>query len=96
MTCILCSLTAMSGRKYCLRHQVRAEKQSLVEKVAEQRAAKLRQIELTIENCKQELALNFDCPSEQILGFYGAKLRITGKEMLDAIGRYNERRAEAI
>ncbi len=52
---------------------------------------KAKEIDATINACKTELATNFDCPSEQILGFYGAKLRITGPEMLQAIYRYNQR-----
>ncbi len=53
--------------------------------------AKAKEIDAVISACKSELAMNFDCPSEQILGFYGAKLKITGKEMLEAIYRYNQR-----
>lgn len=34
-----------------------------------------------IEHCKFELATNFECPSEQILGVYGSRLGLTSREM---------------
>ena len=43
-----------------------------------------------IEKCKSELAMNFECPSERILGVYGAKLGLDSKEMFEAICQHNE------
>ena len=34
-----------------------------------------------IDACRSELAMNFECPAERILGFYGAKLGMSSKEM---------------
>lgn len=34
-----------------------------------------------IDQCRRELAMNFDCPAAQILRVYGAKLGMTGDEM---------------
>lgn len=38
-----------------------------------------------IRACSFELATNFDCPSEQILGVYGAKLGLTSREMFNLL-----------
>lgn len=43
-----------------------------------------------LDKCKKELAMNFECPAEQILGVYGAKLGLDSKEMFEAIWQYNE------
>jgi hypothetical protein len=43
-----------------------------------------------IEKCKSELAMNFECPSEQILGVYGSKMGLTSKEMFEVICQHNE------
>ena len=37
--------------------------------------------EQIIDACRKELAMNFECPAERILGFYGAKLGMSSKEM---------------
>lgn len=37
--------------------------------------------EAIIKSCGFELSTNFDCPSEQILGVYGAKIGINSREM---------------
>ena len=37
--------------------------------------------EQVIERCKFELATNFDCPAEQILGVYGSQIGLTSKQM---------------
>ena len=38
-----------------------------------------------MHDCRRELAMNFDCPSEQILGVYGAKLGLSSKQMYDKL-----------
>jgi hypothetical protein len=47
--------------------------------------------EQIIEKCGFELATNFDCPAAQILRFYGAKLGMSGEQMLQTI-RKGERK----
>ena len=37
--------------------------------------------EQIIDACRKEIAMNFECPAERILGFYGAKLGMSSKEM---------------
>jgi hypothetical protein len=41
--------------------------------------------EQAIQRCKCELATNFDCPSEQILGIYGAQIGLSSREMFDLL-----------
>ena len=41
--------------------------------------------EQVIERCKFELATNFECPSQQILGVYGAKLGLSWDKMRDLL-----------
>lgn len=48
---------------------------------AEQR----RRAEAIINRCKFELSTNFECPSEQILGVYGAQIGLDSRGMLDLL-----------
>lgn len=41
--------------------------------------------EQVIERCKFELATNFDCPSEQILGVYGSKIGLNSRQMYELL-----------
>jgi hypothetical protein len=38
-----------------------------------------------INRCKFELATNFDCPSEQILGVYGSRIGLSSRDMFNLI-----------
>jgi hypothetical protein len=38
-------------------------------------------IKAIVDQCKFELATNFDCPSNQILGVYGARFGFSSQEM---------------
>lgn len=38
-----------------------------------------------INQCKFELATNFECPSEQILGVYGSRLGLNSREMYELL-----------
>lgn len=38
-----------------------------------------------IDRCKFELATNFECPSEQILGVYGAMLGLNSRQMSELL-----------
>ena len=41
--------------------------------------------EAIIERCKFELATNFECPSEQILGVFGAQIGLSSRQMFELL-----------
>jgi hypothetical protein len=43
----------------------------------------------TVEACCTELAINFDCPAKQIIGFYAAKMGISIPEWDQVIALRN-------
>jgi len=50
-------------------------------KALEQTMSSRFNMQPVIDACRSELAMNFECPAERILGFYGAKLGMSSKEM---------------
>ena len=48
--------------------------------------------EAIVDRCRFELATNFECPSERILGVYGAKLGLDSRQMFDLLASQIEAR----